>query len=192
MKNHKTSNQLRIIGGQWRSRRLNFANLPGLRPTADRIRETLFNWLAPHIQGASVIDVFSGSGALLLEAMSRGAQSGLGLELAPAAQQQIQQNLQLLSCANASVICSDSLQYLNQPSTSSFDIAFVDPPFHRQLLEPACQLLEQNGWLAADALIYLESELAPHQYKLPNNWQLLREKSTSQFNYSLWQRQQAN
>lgn len=188
--NRKTpNNQLRIIGGQWRSRKLAFADAAGLRPTADRIRETLFNWLAPDIQGAQVLDVFSGSGALLFEAMSRGAAEGLALEQNPKASTCIQQGLQLLQCEHAEVICTDALRYLAGNASQRFDIVFVDPPFHQNLLEPSCHLLENNGWLADNALIYLESELSANQHRLPHNWQPLREKSSPQLYYSLWQRQ---
>lgn len=192
MKQHNrkaASNQLRIIGGQWRSRKLAFADAAGLRPTADRIRETLFNWLAPDIHGAQVLDVFSGSGALLFEAMSRGAAKGLALEQNPKASSCIQQGLQLLQCEHAEVICTDALRYLAGNASQRFDIVFVDPPFHQNLLEPSCHLLENNGWLADNALIYLESELSANQHQLPNNWQPLREKSSPQLYYSLWQRQ---
>lgn len=192
MKQHNrkaASNQLRIIGGQWRSRKLAFADAAGLRPTADRIRETLFNWLAPDIQGAQVLDVFSGSGALLFEAMSRGAAEGLALEQNPKASTCIQQGLQLLQCEHAEVICTDALRYLAGNASQRFDIVFVDPPFHQNLLEPSCHLLENNGWLADNALIYLESELSANQHQLPHNWQPLREKSSPQLYYSLWQRQ---
>src|SRR5690554_802466 len=188
----KKSNQLRIIGGQWRSRKLSFADIQGLRPTTDRIRETLFNWLAPHIQGARVLDVFAGSGALVLEAMSRGAQSALALERNDNACRHIQNNLQLLQCADAKVVCTDSLQFLASSASETFHIALIDPPFNQQLLEPACKLLEDNNWLADDALIYLESEQSPGQLQLPDNWYKLREKTGKQLNYGLWQRRNKN
>ncbi len=180
--------QLRIIGGQWRSRRLNFPEAPGLRPTPDRVRETLFNWLAPYVEGARVLDPFAGSGALLLEALSRGAAGALAVEFDPAAAAALRDNLALLRADGAEVLQGDALQRLQQDAATPFDLAFLDPPFHKDLLAPACALLESRGWLAADAWIYTESESAPSTLGLPGNWRLHREKHTGQVHYALWQR----
>ena len=184
--------QLRIIGGEWRSRRLSFPEAPGLRPTTDRVRETLFNWLAPHVEGARVLDPFAGSGALLLEALSRGAARGLALELNPAAAAALRDNLALLRAGNAEVRLGDALQQLQGAGAEPFDLVFLDPPFHQELLVPACRLLEERGWLAADALIYTESESAPSGLGLPGNWRLHREKHAGQVHYALWQREAAD
>jgi len=181
--------QLRIIGGDWRSRRLGFPDAPGLRPTPDRVRETLFNWLAPYVEGARVLDPFAGSGALLLEALSRGASRGLALELNPAAVAALRGNLELLRAGNAEVRQTDALQHLQTAAAEPFDLVFLDPPFHKELLAPACRLLEERGWLAARAWIYTESENAPSGLGLPGNWRLHREKHTGQVHYALWQRQ---
>lgn len=183
------SHQVRIIGGQWRSRKLSVPDAPGLRPTPDRIRETLFNWLAAHIQGARVLDAFTGSGALFLEALSRGASTGLALDLNNQAIKNLRSNLTLLKCDNAEAIQADALQYLSAPSTQGFDIVLLDPPFHQQLLLKACQLLEDNHWLKQDAWIYTESEQAPSSLGVPSNWRLHREKHTGQVHYALWQTQ---
>ena len=183
--------QLRIIGGEWRSRRLDFPNAPGLRPTPDRVRETLYNWLAPTIQGAHLLDVFAGSGALFLEGLSRGAASGLAFELHSPAVKNIQQNLAILDCQVASVSAGNALQLLQQVPPRRFDVVLLDPPFHQDLLLNACQLLEQHQWLADKAWIYTESEQAPSQLGLPDNWRLHREKHTGQVYYALWQRQPA-
>lgn len=180
--------QLRIIGGEWRSRRLSFPDAPGLRPTPDRVRETLFNWLAPHVEGARVLDPFAGSGALLLEALSRGAARGLALELSPAAASALRGNLELLRASGAEVRQADALQHLQNAPAEPFDLVFLDPPFHKDLLAPACALLESRGWLAAGAWIYTESESAPSSLGLPGTWQLHREKHTGQVHYALWQR----
>ncbi|MFW9606170.1 MAG: 16S rRNA (guanine(966)-N(2))-methyltransferase RsmD [Pseudomonas sp.] len=180
--------QLRIIGGEWRSRRLNFPDAPGLRPTTDRVRETLFNWLAPYIAGARVLDPFAGSGALLFEALSRGAACGVGLELNPLAVQALRANLTLLRAEHADIRAGDALQHLARTAEHSFDVVFLDPPFHQALLLPACALLEAHGWLAADAWIYTESEQAPSRLGLPNHWRLHREKHAGQVYYALWQR----
>ena len=183
---HNGTNQLRIIGGQWRSRRLEFPDAPGLRPTPDRIRETLYNWLAPHIAGARLLDCFAGSGALFLEGLSRGAASGTALELDRAAAASLQANLQLLKADNASVLQQDSLAWLNRPASMQFDLVLLDPPFHKDLLARCCHLLQDNGWLAEDALIYTESEQPPSQSGLSASWQLHREKHAGQVYFALW------
>ncbi len=187
----QSQGQLRIIGGDWRSRRLSFPDAPGLRPTPDRVRETLFNWLAPYVGAARVLDPFAGSGALLLEALSRGASRGLALELNPAAVAALRGNLELLRAGNGEVRQADALQHLQGAAAEPFDLVFLDPPFHKDLLAPACQLLEARGWLAPRAWIYTESENAPSSLGLPGNWRLHREKHTGQVHYALWQRQAA-
>lgn len=182
------SNQVRIIGGQWRSRKLNVPEAPGLRPTPDRVRETLFNWLAPYIQGARVLDAFTGSGALFLEALSRGASSGLALDTNIDATNNLRRNLALLACENAEVLCVDTLHYLSSNPEHGFDIALLDPPFHQDLLLKSCELLERNNWLNQRAWIYTESEQAPSSLGVPNTWRLHREKHTGQVYYALWQK----
>ena len=181
------SSQVRIIGGQWRSRKLNVPEAPGLRPTPDRVRETLFNWLAPYIQGARVLDAFTGSGALFLEAMSRGASTGLALDSNSDAIDNLRSNLALLQCDNAEVVRVDALQYLSASSEQGFDIVLLDPPFHQDLLLNTCELLETNLWLNPRAWIYTESEHAPSTLGVPNTWRLHREKHTGQVHYALWQ-----
>lgn len=180
------SNQLRIIGGQWRSRRLTFPDAPGLRPTPDRVRETLYNWLAAHISGAHLLDCFAGSGALFLEGLSRGAVSGIALELDRHAVTSLRSNLQLLAASQAEVIHTDSLHWLSQPASRQFDIVLLDPPFHQDLLQRCCQLVQDQGWLSPSALIYTESERPPSTLGLPTHWQLHREKHSGQVYYALW------
>ena len=187
-KAHGGQGQLRIIGGQWRSRRFAFPDGPGLRPTPDRVRETLFNWLAPYVEGAHVLDPFAGSGALLLEALSRGAASGLACDLSPASVASLRGHLATLQCSNGEIQLDDALQLLARPAPRRFDIVLLDPPFHKDLLQGACTLLEAQGWLADDAWIYTESETAPSTLGLPGNWRLHREKHTGQVHYALWQR----
>lgn len=191
----KSSNQLRIIGGLWRGRKLGFPDVDGLRPTGDRIRETLFNWLAPDIQGAHCLDAFAGSGALGLEALSRGAASSLLLEKHAAAAQQLKANLQLLQAGNGRVEQVDSLHWLSQrpaPQLSSafdhtFDIVFIDPPFALDLWDKIASALEAGNWLANEAIIYLE---APRdaRLQLPANWHLHRDKQAGQVSYRLYHR----
>ena len=183
-----TSSQIRIIGGEWRSRKLTVPDAPGLRPTPDRVRETLFNWLAPYIGGARVLDAFTGSGALFLEALSRGASSGIALDLNTEAINNLRRNLELLDCDSAEVLRADALQYLSNTAERGFDIVLLDPPFHQDLLLTACQLLESNNWLNERAWIYTESEQAPSSLAVPNTWRLHREKHTGQVHYALWQK----
>ncbi|MFP1737296.1 16S rRNA (guanine(966)-N(2))-methyltransferase [Lonsdalea quercina] len=188
-KQHATSapGQIRIIGGQWRGRKLPVPHSPGLRPTTDRVRETLFNWLAPVIQQARCLDCFAGSGALALEALSRYAAHATLLEAERGIARQLSQNLSLLRAENASVIHTDALQWLAQPG-EAFDVVFLDPPFRQGLLDNTVNLLETQGWLADDAWIYIETEAENRTLNLPANWQLHREKVAGQVAYQLYAR----
>ena len=182
---------LRIIAGQWRSRQFNFPMAPGLRPTPNRVRETLFNWLAPYVQGAKVLDLFAGSGALTLEALSRGAVSALTLDLNSAAISNLRSHLQTLRCDDCQLLLGDALKHLELQPATPFDLIFLDPPFSQNLLQPSCTLLEEKGWLAERAWIYTESENPPSSLGLPGNWRLHRELKAGQVNYALWQRSSA-
>lgn len=182
------SSQLRIIAGEWRSRRFSFTEQPGLRPTPDRVRETLFNWVSAEIEGARCLDLFAGSGALTLEALSRGASYALACDLNQDAVQTLRGHLNTLECRRGDVRQQNALTLLATAPEAPFDLVFIDPPFHQQLLEPACAAAEANGWLAPGALIYTESETAPAQLPSPANWRLHREKKAGQVWYSLWRR----
>ncbi|WP_412460966.1 16S rRNA (guanine(966)-N(2))-methyltransferase RsmD [Pseudomonas sp. SC11] len=184
----KGAGQLRIIAGEWRSRRLAVPEGEGLRPTPDRVRETLFNWLAPYIEGAHVLDAFTGSGALVLEALSRGAADAVALDSNPAAIANLKHNLELLRCPRGQILQTDALRYLGGPAKQPFDLVFLDPPFHKDLLAEVCNLLESQQWLRDQAWIYTESEAAPSSLPMPGNWRLHREKKTGQVHYALWQR----
>jgi 16S rRNA (guanine966-N2)-methyltransferase len=178
------SNTLRIIGGEWRGRKLRFAEGEGLRPTTDRVRETLFNWLQPMIAGARCLDLFSGSGALGLEALSRGAAEVVFVDTNPKAIAALKENLALLKTANATVTRGDALAYL-QGDARPFDVIFLDPPFRKDLLQPALQQLSSGGWLAPGARIYLELESELGDPQLPEGWELLRSKRAGQVAYHL-------
>ncbi|MCL6414174.1 16S rRNA (guanine(966)-N(2))-methyltransferase RsmD [Aestuariirhabdus sp. Z084] len=180
--------QVRIIAGQWRGRKLPVFDREGLRPTPDRVRETLFNWLSPWLPGSHCLDCFSGSGALALEALSRGAEQARMLERDSGATRQLQENLATLGDRNGEVILTDSLNYLDNESDQPFDLIFIDPPFRQDLVARCCQLLEQNGWLADNALIYVEAERELELDNLPANWELYREKTAGQVGYRLFQR----
>ncbi|MCP2231000.1 MULTISPECIES: 16S rRNA (guanine(966)-N(2))-methyltransferase [Erwinia] len=177
--------QIRIIGGLWRGRKLPVPDSEGLRPTTDRVRETLFNWLAADIQQAKCLDCFAGSGALGLEALSRHAGSATLLELERPVAQQLEKNLATLGAKNARVVNTNTLQFLAQKG-EPHQLVFIDPPFRKGLLEQTSTLLESNGWLSDDALVYVESEVEHGLPPVPVNWQLHREKIAGQVAYRLY------
>jgi 16S rRNA (guanine966-N2)-methyltransferase len=183
-------NQLRIIGGEWRGRKLAFADVPGLRPTGDRIRETLFNWLAPYLPGARCLDLFAGSGALGLEAASRGASRVVMLDRAPAVVRLLREHCATLHAGSVEVLQADALQYLGG-TAEPCDIVFLDPPFHQGLLQPCCERLETHGWLAPRAWIYLEAERELGEPALPEGWVLHRSKAAGEVGYYLATRSDA-
>ncbi|WP_241576534.1 16S rRNA (guanine(966)-N(2))-methyltransferase [Rosenbergiella collisarenosi] len=182
--------QIRIIGGQWRGRKLSVLNSEGLRPTTDRVRETLFNWLAPWLPEANCLDCYAGSGALGIEALSRYAAEVTLLEKDAHVARQLEQNIQVLKTKNLTLHRTDTLQFLAQSTPSApFNIVFIDPPFRRGLLEQTIELLETQQWLADDAVIYTENEVEQGTPKVPNNWTLYREKAAGQVCYRLYHRQ---
>ena len=176
-----TANQVRIIGGRHRGRRLHFRPGPGLRPTPDRVRETLFNWLQGEIHGARCLDLFAGSGALGLEALSRGAAYVLAIESNRRAAQSLRDNVERIGeAASVEVRGADALRLLKAAPERGFDIVFVDPPFASTLLPETCRLLEQNGWLGPAALVYLEQDAHQPWPPMPPNWTILREGAAGQ------------
>ncbi|MBF9001936.1 MULTISPECIES: 16S rRNA (guanine(966)-N(2))-methyltransferase RsmD [Vibrio] len=178
---------VRIISGLWRGRKLPVHDAQGLRPTTDRVKETLFNWLAQDIAGSNCLDLFAGSGGLSFEAASRQANHVSMLELNPKAYQQLSQNITALKTTNIEVHQTDTLQYLAKKGTPH-DVVFIDPPFRKGLLEETIQLLENNGWLANYAMIYIECERELALPELPEHWELYREKSAGQVSYRLYER----
>ena len=173
------ANQVRIIGGRHRGRRLQFVPGRGLRPTPDRVRETLFNWLQTKIQDARCLDLFAGSGALGLEALSRGAGKLCAVEQNRAAAQRLRDNLDLLD-EHAEVLQTDALRLLKIPPDRPFDIVFLDPPFADGLMPQVCDLLEHGRWLATDALVYAEQDANQPWPAMPDNWDLHREARAGQ------------
>lgn len=174
--------KVRIIGGQWRGRKLPVRDQEGLRPTGDRLRETLFNWLMPYIHGAECLDAFAGSGALGFEALSRGAQFTQFIEMHQGAAQQINANITLLN-GRAEVARSDFLAWSN--NGKRFDIVFLDPPFSHALWSPAIQHLVDRDMLNPQALVYIEK---PANYPLscPEDWEPLKTKRAGQVDITLY------
>ncbi|HEX5961315.1 MAG TPA: 16S rRNA (guanine(966)-N(2))-methyltransferase RsmD [Rhodanobacteraceae bacterium] len=167
--------RIRIIGGSLRGSRLAVPVLPGLRPTPQRLRQTLFDWLAPVIDGADVLDAFAGSGALGIEALSRGARSATFFESDRAQAGAIESDLARLHQGGGTVRCTDTLLALAAPASKSFDIVFVDPPFDAAAWTPAATLLEANGWLAEGAWVYVESGIAD-AWDAPARWRVHRQR----------------
>ena len=180
-----TDGQLRIIGGQWRGRKLRFPAVDGLRPTPDRVRETLFNWLAPELEGARCLDLFAGSGALGLEALSRGAGHCRFVELARPATQALTDNLALLGCTQGTVVQADALAWLASQTADLANIVFVDPPFRRGLAAQCCTALARPGLLAPGSWLYLETGTEEPLPDLPAHWELYRDKRAGQVSYRL-------
>ena len=189
--------QVRVIGGEWRGRKLPVPEAEGLRPTPDRIRETLFNWLQFVIAGKNCLDAFTGSGALAVEALSRGAAKVTAIERDIKVAKQLSTLLTPLAGERLKLVNADALQWLgnrlessleNQPATP-FEVVFLDPPFGQSLLEPACQLLEEKGWLAEDAYIYVEqAKQQTGLVTLPANWVLHKDKQVGEVHFSLYTR----
>jgi 16S rRNA (guanine966-N2)-methyltransferase len=177
---------LRIIAGQWRSRKIHFPDLPQLRPTPDRVRETLFNWLMPVIDGARCLDLFAGSGALGLEALSRGAAEVVFVDRDKQVITYLRDTLRLLKAEHGQLVQADALSYL-AGAASGFDIVFLDPPYQAEVLAPCCQALVAGPWLNPHAYIYIETASHTPLPELPANWQVSREKSAGQVSYRLAQ-----
>jgi 16S rRNA (guanine966-N2)-methyltransferase len=178
---------LRIIAGEWRGRRLRFPDVPAIRPTPDRVRETLFNWLGARVQGRNSLDLFAGSGALGLEALSRGAASVEFIEQDRAATEALERVLTDWGAREARVVRTEALSFL-AGTARPFDLVFLDPPFDAGLLVPAAQRLERRGWLAPHALVYVESAGDAGLPELPAEWQLLRTKRAGEVGYHLYER----
>ena len=176
-------NEFRIIAGAWRRRKLAFPPLPGIRPSPDRVRETLFNWLMDHLPGARCLDLFAGSGALGLEALSRGAAEAVFVDRERAAVDAIRAHLELLKAQGGSVVLADALAWLATPGTP-FDIVFLDPPFDADLLPRVCELLEWGGWLKPTTFIYMEYP-AERPPTVPAHWTLWRESHAGRVGFRL-------
>lgn len=182
--------EIRIIGGKWRGRKLPVLNAEGLRPTTDRIKETLFNWLIPVIRHAHCLDCYAGSGALGFEALSRGAATVMMLEKNRSVYCQLNDVAQKLGADNLTIVETDALAYLDAHATMPFNIIFIDPPYGKGLVSQTLSQLEHNHWLAEESWIYIETEQDQLSLTIPKNWQLYREKQTGQVIYRLFRRTQ--
>lgn len=185
--------ELRIIAGLWRSRKLRFPVVTGVRPTPNRVRETLFNWLRAWLPGARCLDLFAGSGALGLEALSRGAGEAVLIERHPQVAAALRSNLALLKAAHAEAVETDAVSYLAHGAVKAFDIVFLDPPFNPEpgaddLLMHCCALLESRGWLKPQGLVYLEVPAGPVP-SVPPTWLPIRSKQAGKVGYHLLRRQ---
>ncbi len=177
--------RIRIIAGQWRGRYLDVTDMPGLRPTPNRVRETLFNWLMPYLPGASCLDLFSGSGALCIESLSRGAAHAVMVERQGPAAAQLRRNLERLGAGNADVVEADAVDFLAGPVTP-MDIIFIDPPFARSELIAIClKAIAQRGWLRPGGLVYVEAPAELEPLPLPPRWESVKYKATGQVGYHL-------
>jgi 16S rRNA (guanine966-N2)-methyltransferase len=178
-------NSVRIIAGAWRGRRIHFPEMPALRPTPDRVRETLFNWLQHSITGSRCLDLFAGSGALGLEALSRGAKEAVFVEQFPAAARVLQEQLVRLGGAARGRILEMGAARFLRTAGAPFDVAFLDPPFGKDALVEYIPLLDAGNWLNVGGLVYLENERAAGVPELPAHWELLKSKSAGEVGYHL-------
>jgi 16S rRNA (guanine966-N2)-methyltransferase len=175
-------NRLRIIGGRWRGSRIVFPPLAAIRPSPDRVRETLFNWLQQPIVGARCLDLFAGSGALGLEALSRGAAHVTFVDREPQIGRHLSQTLERLGSRDATVVVEDAQRFLSRPA-QPFDIVFLDPPFDSGALEQVGGRLQ--GWLAPGGYVYVECPAERSLAILPAQWAVLRTKRAGQVGYHL-------
>lgn len=183
---------VRIIAGRWRGRRIAFPADPAIRPTPDRVRETLFNWLREEVADARCLDLFAGSGALGLEALSRGARQCTFVDASAAAAAAIRDNLEILDGAGE-VIEADVERWLREPGRGTsglgpsreFDLVFLDPPFGQGRVPRVLALLAAGNWLSARAFVYVESERSAGEPALPPGWSLFRSKFAGEVGYHL-------
>lgn len=185
----KANGAIRIISGRWRGRKLPVLNVEGLRPTTDRNKETLFNWLMPYTQDARCLDAFAGSGGLGFEALSRYAKHTTFIELDKQAAKNIIENIGLLKVKedSANVIQGNTLDVLGRLE-QAYDLIFLDPPFHKNLLADVVNKITQQDLLAKAGVIYIECEGQGGDYAIPYNWQLIKEKRTAQILSRVFQR----
>jgi len=179
-----TGQRVRIIGGIWRRRWITFPAIRGLRPSADRVRETLFNWLQPVIDGATCLDLFAGSGALGFEAASRGAASVIMVDNHQHVIDSLRETKQLLGAKDVEIVMADARSFI-RTTANRFDIIFLDPPFGEDLLIECCETIETQHLLNPRARIYLEALATHGQPRLPQNWMITHSSRAGQVGYCL-------
>ncbi|NQY26903.1 MAG: 16S rRNA (guanine(966)-N(2))-methyltransferase RsmD [Piscirickettsiaceae bacterium] len=182
----KQIGQCRIVAGKWRGRKLAIADVEGLRPTPDRVRETVFNWLQSYIGNAVCLDLFAGSGALGFEAISRGAEHVTMVELNTRAVKQLQDNCQILSADNCQIEQQTAQQFIAK-TTLQYDLVFIDPPYQADLWTEIAQQLVDNKVLNDNAKIYLECSSKGELPLLPDSWSLLKDKTSGEVRYCLFE-----
>lgn len=163
--------KVRIIAGKWRGRKLDVINSPGLRPTPDRVRETLFNWLQQEIVGARCLDLFAGTGALAFEALSRGAAEVFMIESNPKIVESLKQHAETLKSEGHTIQLADATSWLKQ-GIKGFDIIFLDPPFREGYIEQCCAAISEESMLKSKGLVYIESE---KELALPEGWEIRKQ-----------------
>lgn len=178
---------IRIIAGKFRGRKIEFVDQPDLRPTPNRIRETLFNWLAPVIEDAYCLDLFSGSGALGLEALSRRAKQTTFIDQSTAVIQQINSMIQKWEIENA-IVQQANIPGIIPKLSKPYNIIFLDPPFHQDFIRVCCEWLEKQDWVAPNAYLYIEAESTLNLLPISNHWKILRSKKAGQVGYHLLQK----
>lgn len=179
---------MRIIAGKWRGRRLPVPDVDGLRPSGDRSRETLFNWLQPYLREARCADLFAGTGVLGLEAISRGAASAVLVENSRLAAKLIRSSIETLETTEVSLVEGDALEWLERQAADSLDLVFVDPPFGKGLAEQALKRLAGSGSLAPGALVYLESARTESLLPPGPGWEFLRDKTLGEVRMQLFRK----
>ena len=181
----KVTGTLRVIGGRWRGRKLTVLDSEGLRPTPSRVRETLFNWLQFSLSGANCLDLFAGTGALGLEAASRGVEKVTLVEFNTGIAEQLSKNCQQLGADNYQLVNKDAVSFLSGDQ-DQYDIVFIDPPYELGIWSEIAEQLVSQDSLSLNALIYLEYPITLIKPLLPSKWQLIKEKKAGGVNYCLF------
>lgn len=179
--------QIRIIGGEWRSRKLHFPATAMLRPTPDSVRETLFNWLQADIAGSRCLDLFSGSGALGFEAASRGAKQVTLVESDAKVARQLKENIFILDAKDVVHVEQRLCQSFLEAQQKPYDIVFADPPFDLALLKPTCEMIASSKAVSSKTLLYLESPRSREPLPIPPNWHIIQQKAQGRVQSTLIQ-----
>ncbi|MSP53494.1 MAG: 16S rRNA (guanine(966)-N(2))-methyltransferase RsmD [Gammaproteobacteria bacterium] len=187
----KKNGEIRIIGGQWRGRKIAVPDEDGVRPTPDRIRETLFNWLTPHLRDANCLDAYAGTGVLGFECLSRGAKSVTFVDSNPAIIKHLEESAELLKTTAIDIVLAKFPRQFTPRSKggeTQFNVVFLDPPFSKNYLPGACHFLEDNHLLAENCLIYIECEVILDELDIPDNWDIIKQQEAGEVQYCLIKR----